>query len=216
MFAKSNTADTRGRSLRILVTVSLFLSFTTAFAELSDVAKHLQTIVIENEAATRPLEEERLKVSDEQTLLEARLRDIENAKKEVQKPVELKVDTTTLNTVLLKNHIGRCRIRAGTLEREYIISNSDHSIRFVFAPFDHPLTPLAHLVKTDEGFHVMEIVQNKFKLENVDHPGDMSATLRFDPETLKVIHATFRGQKLQDQLMGFKSSYSPYQLTCIL
>lgn len=202
--------------MRILVTVSLFLSFTAASAELADVAKQLHTIAVENEAATRPLEEERLKVSDEKTLMEARLREIEISKQSLQKPLETKVNTETLNSIMLTSPMAKCRIKAGELEREFIISNGEHTIRFIFAPFDHPLTPMAQLVKTDEGLHAMEISQKKYRTENNDRPGDMNATIRFEPDTLKVVHATFRGQKLHDQFAGWKSSYAPYQLTCVL
>ncbi len=202
--------------MRILMTVGLFLSVSNASADLAETAKALQTIVIENEANTRPLEDERLKIADEKTLIEARLRDIEIAKQSAQKPVETKVDTAVLNSVLLNGRIGKCKIKQGDMEREYVISNGEHTIRFVFAPFDHALTPVAQLVKTDEGLHAMEILQKKYKFENADHPGEMNATLRFEPETLKVTHATFRGQKLHDQFAGWKSSFAPYQLTCIL
>lgn len=202
--------------MRILVTVGLFLSISPVFADLTDVAKQLNTIAIENEAAARPLEDERIKAADEKTLLEARIKELEAQKAKTIKPVETKVDSSTLDSILLKGPLGRCKIKQGDHEREYIITNGDKTIRMIFAPFDSPLTPVAQHVKADDGLSVIEISQNKFTPERLENPGEMSGVIRFEPDSLRVIHATFRGQKLFDKWGGYSSSYASYQLSCVL
>lgn len=202
--------------MRILMTVGLFLSFSSVFADIGEVAKDLNAIAIENEAATRSIEDARIKAADEKTLLESKIKELEAAKAKATKPVERKVDSDTLNSILLNGPIGKCNIKLGEHEREYIISNGDKTIRFIFAPFDSSLTPVAQQVKTEDGFHAIEISQKKFTPERIENPGEMNAVIRFDSESLKVSHATFRGQKINDKLMGYSSSYATFQLTCIL
>lgn len=206
--------------MSILMTVGLFLSLSFAQADMTTITQELNKIRIENEAATRPLEDERIKLDDEKTLLEARMKEIEDAKNKAQKPVETKIDSETLNSILLNSPMGKCKIRAGTSEREYIISNDNYTLRMIFAPFDSSNTPVAHPVKAEmDGLlnvNIIEVEQKKFTPERVENPGEMSATIRFEPETLRVIHATFRGQKLNDQMLGWSSSYAVYQLSCVL
>lgn len=203
--------------MRILMTVGLFLSFTTSYADIGEVAKQLNAIVIENEASTRPIEDARIKAADEKVLLEAKIKELEAQKAKATKAVELKVDSDTLNSILLAGPIGQCTIKPGEHEREYIVTGSDKTtIRFVFAPFDSQLTPVAQHIKSEDGFSAIEILQKKFTPERIDNPGEMNAMIRFESDTLRVKHATFRGQKINDKWGGYSSSYATYQLTCIL
>lgn len=216
MIAMMNLLTFKGARMRILFTIGLFLSFSYVSADIGQLSKDLNAIAIENEANTRSIEDARIKAADEKILLEAKIKELETAKANATKAAEKKVDSDSLNSVLLVGPIGKCKVSAGEHEREYVITNGDVTIRFIFAPFDSTMTPLAQRIKMEDGLHVIEIAQKKFTPERIDNTGEMSAVIRFEPESLKVIHATFRGQRLNDKYWGNSSSYATHQLTCIL
>lgn len=202
--------------MTIFFIVGLFLSFLPAHADIEDISRSLHGQRVEKEAEARPIDDEILRLKDEKTILESKLKQAEQAKEKVMQVVETKVSTETLDSILLSGKLGKCTIVKGKMEREYVITYRDDTMRVVFAPFDSLQTPMAHLSKTDDGFHAVEIIQKPFNPEKPQESGDMSATIRFAPEPLIPTFVIFRGQKINDQMFGHGSSYSPYAMTCVL
>jgi hypothetical protein len=215
MSTKSIKPTLKLRNWTVFVLLGLF-SPLTSIADIQDVSRALHSIRIEREEALRPVEDDLIRLNDEKTILEAKLKELEAAKAMAAKKIESQVTTETLDSILLGGKLGTCKVERGELEREYIITDNGVSIRFIYAPFDGKFPPVAQLVKTEDGLHAVEIEQKGFNPAKPTELGEMKSTLRFDPETLKPVHAVFRGEKVNDQMFGYKSSHALFHISCVL
>ncbi len=214
----------KGECMNILLTIFLFLSLPTSYADLSAVAEDLNDLAAENEALLNTLneealklDEEKLKLEEELKLKETRLEEIKVKKESEIKPVETNINEQIIYSILHLKKIGSCEVMAGELPGEYIVKNNEFTVRFIFASFESNHKPIAKLTTVEFGQQsVIEIHQPEYTPTDIKKPSMMTATLRFDPTTHVMNHATFRGQKINDSGFGFLSSYDPHQITCLL
>lgn len=200
--------------IRTLVITLLFSSM--CFADLNDVANRLvedKSKVAEQVTAlnfqSAGITEEIKRLQDEQSALYGQIHSL------TQNRVTIVLSEEIFAEVIMKP-MDHCQIQAGQLPGEYQIRHRDEKIRVVF-PKD--------ILETSGRFQIrkfsvtqkdiLEIKVDSF-VNVVSPPENFSATIRLDLTTLEVLQATFIGQKLNDRMFGWDSSYNRGQITCAL
>lgn len=161
--------------------------------------------------------------TDERRVLEARLKEIDQenttiarSAEQALQAIQIQVTSALLEKVMLQaDQFGSCKVRKGAEADEYIIERKGETIRFQFAVDSLKRKPVARQIKQRE-LHLTEIEQPSYSPRNHEAEGEMNGKLRFEPETFKVIHAVFRGERINDKAMGWGSSYDVHNLSCVL
>ena len=209
--------------MKTLLTCFLFLSLHSANADISDLSQKLDEIDQENSTQVQQinveaeiLTEEKIEIETQLSDISGQIEDLEKEKTEIMKPLEIALTYEKLDE-LLSNYkkIGACELKPGLTPGEYHISDGKKIIRTFFAPLESEFKPIVKMVKKDEAKY-FELIQPQFTPDKIEPKSKMESLLRFDEINHIVIHATFRGQLLQDEWFGYGSSYKAHQLTCLL
>lgn len=127
----------------------------------------------------------------------------------------VKLDVLTFHDVMKKT-MGRCDIQQGRLENEYRIAHKNEQIRIVFP--DEILVEKGTMRLRPFNLGRSEVIQVEVEalVEEVSPAETFKAVLRLNPADLRVIQATFIGQRINDGIAGMYSSYNRFQITCDL
>ncbi len=139
-------------------------------------------------------------------------------KHNVLKPVT--IHETEIIKYLQNKRMGRCKFLPGDYAGELILQKEKIKIRFAFLPKDSLFAPLISVLKNEFNEEVFQIEQPAYDPLAIQHKGEMQAIIRFKirPQNNspgEIIHAYFKGQRLNDQWFG-KSSLALTDLTCVL
>lgn len=209
--------------MKTLLTCLLFLSLNAANADISDLTQKLDAIDQDNNTQveqlnveTEILAEEKQEVETQLAEISTELDRIEKEKTQLVQPLEVVLTYESLDE-LLSNYkkIGPCDIQPGPTPGEYHIKDDKKTIRTFFADSESEFKPIIKMVKNEENKY-FELYQPQFTPKNITPKSSMESLLRIDEVNHSVIHATFRGQLINDEWFGYSSSHKPYQLTCLL
>lgn len=116
--------------------------------------------------------------------------------------------------------IARCRITFGEQPGEIFIQKGDVKIKFSFLPQNESLAPVASFTRGEQGERLLQIHQPGYDSQNITQEGAMEAMIRFrsttDHRVGSVVHAIFTGNRVEDELFGYRSSLRVETVACLL
>lgn len=210
-----------------LFSMFLFLSTSKAFADIEGISEALNQIQKKNISAVNSHESEITALNSQILSLQNQLRaaqlklmNLNQTEGPEQVPLIIKVTSEQIHKLLVNSNFGYCKISQGKLKNEYIITENKTKIKIrFFFNFENPeLATTAELKLTglnnDES--VIEIEQKMFKPNYIEPQSGMQALIRYSTNSLKLTHATFRGQKIYRYPFGVRIVYTPEQVSCLL